>query len=755
MAAWKLIIEDDAGKTIVVPLARDEITIGRKEGNTIRLTERNVSRQHARLQRENGQVFIHDLESYTGVRINGDRIRGAVEVREGDLIEIGDYHLALQAEGAQQPALAQQQQPADQPTVPAHAASAQLADSPALAESDDQFAGDTQRWDPPADMNAPSVGTPGDDNALADGETARFTVGGDDPTLEAPALGLGTADSNDVTVPGVAPPEPTQAEPPAPVLDMPTAQMPSLVESAEETVPHAPAGETPMPVTEPPGPAVLEPEALEPVPGSQPDAVAGPDDTQAVQVAPGASSSDTARLVVINTVFAGSVLTFEGQEMVLGRTEDNDLIIQHKSVSRNHARVTREGDNFRIHDLGSANGVLVNDEEVPDAVLNDGDVVELGRVRLRYVPPGVEFELAPDEIERARLADQNGDDLDDPQTYVTAPARAKHVPEKSGPPKALFAAAAGLLIVVAILITLFAGGSDKPDEPDGEDPAAVNPAQTKMAEAERLLNGGQYDEAAAAAQDAIDLGGGEAARALLERAKAGSGDSDKLAAADKLLKDGDLKGAYELLSSSDAFPPEQREEAARQADNLRSRLTQLAARDARTAHDNSDTDARAAALLELDKYDEEEAQRLRDEFADEDRVALEEPGDVEEPEDTRPIRSVQARGRRKPKPKPKPDPAPTKRDDQPDPAEVERQVKAQLNLATSLLMQKNAKGAIRILNKAKKLQPGNATIYRQLGLAYDRDGNKARAAANLRKYLRMSPGAPDATAIRNKLSELK
>ena len=46
---YKLIIEDDEGKTTVVPLIRDEITIGRKEGNTIRLTERNVSRRHAKL----------------------------------------------------------------------------------------------------------------------------------------------------------------------------------------------------------------------------------------------------------------------------------------------------------------------------------------------------------------------------------------------------------------------------------------------------------------------------------------------------------------------------------------------------------------------------------------------------------------------------------------------------------------------------------------------------------------------------------
>ena len=54
---YKLIIEDDEGKTTVVPLIRDEITIGRKEGNTIRLTERNVSRRHAKLVKQER----HDL----------------------------------------------------------------------------------------------------------------------------------------------------------------------------------------------------------------------------------------------------------------------------------------------------------------------------------------------------------------------------------------------------------------------------------------------------------------------------------------------------------------------------------------------------------------------------------------------------------------------------------------------------------------------------------------------------------------------
>ena len=84
----RLIIEDDEGKTTVVPLIRDEITIGRKEGNTIRLTERNVSRRHARLMRagESGQpsVIVEDLDSNNGVRLNGDRIAGKCVMRRPD-----------------------------------------------------------------------------------------------------------------------------------------------------------------------------------------------------------------------------------------------------------------------------------------------------------------------------------------------------------------------------------------------------------------------------------------------------------------------------------------------------------------------------------------------------------------------------------------------------------------------------------------------------------------------------------------------
>ncbi|HET6344908.1 MAG TPA: FHA domain-containing protein, partial [Myxococcota bacterium] len=100
IGSFKLIIEDDEGRRSVVPVELGEISIGRLEGNTIRLKERNVSRQHARLRRDNaGGVFAEDLDSYNGLWVNGDRVIGRYQLHEGDVIRIGDFQLELRGEG--------------------------------------------------------------------------------------------------------------------------------------------------------------------------------------------------------------------------------------------------------------------------------------------------------------------------------------------------------------------------------------------------------------------------------------------------------------------------------------------------------------------------------------------------------------------------------------------------------------------------------------------------------------------------------
>jgi pSer/pThr/pTyr-binding forkhead associated (FHA) protein len=69
----------------------------------------------------------------------------------------------------------------------------------------------------------------------------------------------------------------------------------------------------------------------------------------------------------------------------VGRSLTADIEIDDISVSRRHALIVREGDELLILDEGSRNGTIVNGERVRRAVLHDGDVIDLGRSRLRYV----------------------------------------------------------------------------------------------------------------------------------------------------------------------------------------------------------------------------------------------------------------------------------------------------------------------------------------------------------------------------------
>ena len=282
---FKLVIQDDEGKTTVVPLIRDEITIGRKEGNTIRLTERNVSRRHARIVRSNGEVQIEDLGSYNGIRVNNARIAERVSLRVSDQVQIGDYKLYLKAEGVEQ--------------------------------VDDARTMPIERIEGPATDVMPAV----------------------------------------------------QAAPTAP---MQAAAIPG----------------TPAPVANRTAAATADTD-----PGGRPVATAA-------QVAALTQPTGYGKLVVISSNFAGKEFDLTRPQMIIGRTDENDLVINHRSISRNHAKVVRdtETNRYTISDLQSSNGVRVNGQDYGKVELRRGDTVDLGHVRLRFVEPGEDWIFSRDAV---------------------------------------------------------------------------------------------------------------------------------------------------------------------------------------------------------------------------------------------------------------------------------------------------------------------------------------------------------------------
>ena len=76
-----------------------------------------------------------------------------------------------------------------------------------------------------------------------------------------------------------------------------------------------------------------------------------------------------------------SVETQEG-EMKIGRDSDNEIVIDHPSVSRLHARLIYDGERYTVSDLGSLNGTFIEKRQVDSlggVLLQAGDVVHLGR----------------------------------------------------------------------------------------------------------------------------------------------------------------------------------------------------------------------------------------------------------------------------------------------------------------------------------------------------------------------------------------
>lgn len=64
------------------------VTIGREEGNMLRLNDERVSRFHAKVQLDNSEVILTDLESTNGTRVNGNVIQ-IRRLRPGDRIGVG------------------------------------------------------------------------------------------------------------------------------------------------------------------------------------------------------------------------------------------------------------------------------------------------------------------------------------------------------------------------------------------------------------------------------------------------------------------------------------------------------------------------------------------------------------------------------------------------------------------------------------------------------------------------------------------
>ena len=138
------------------------------------------------------------------------------------------------------------------------------------------------------------------------------------------------------------------------------------------------------------------------------------------------------RFVITDPNGQTQIFEIDGSTLSIGRADSNDLVLNHPSVSRHHARLTvLPGDTVLLIDLGSLNGTYVNGQQIQEHTITNQDRVYVGMYELKY-QTGTEGDL---HVETGSQAGQEVTGLVSPQ-MLSAALRAQAERDAAAPQSA-------------------------------------------------------------------------------------------------------------------------------------------------------------------------------------------------------------------------------------------------------------------------------------------------------------------------------
>ncbi|MDY6862868.1 MAG: FHA domain-containing protein [Thermodesulfobacteriota bacterium] len=97
-------------------------------------------------------------------------------------------------------------------------------------------------------------------------------------------------------------------------------------------------------------------------------------------------------LEIIEPASAKNKFEFDKSEVTFGRTGPNDVIINDRKVSRQHAKIEFKGNIPLLRDLGSQNGTIVNGNKIEEKELKSGDRIKIGDTQFQFTLHGSSLE---------------------------------------------------------------------------------------------------------------------------------------------------------------------------------------------------------------------------------------------------------------------------------------------------------------------------------------------------------------------------
>ncbi|HAJ95684.1 MAG TPA: FHA domain-containing protein [Actinobacteria bacterium] len=89
-------------------------------------------------------------------------------------------------------------------------------------------------------------------------------------------------------------------------------------------------------------------------------------------------------LLVIKGPNIGDKFFIDNEEFSIGRSPESNVLLDDITVSRKHAILKRDKDGYRLIDAGSLNGSYINSNIVEEAILRNGDRVQIGKYIFLY-----------------------------------------------------------------------------------------------------------------------------------------------------------------------------------------------------------------------------------------------------------------------------------------------------------------------------------------------------------------------------------
>ena len=352
-------------------LQAPSITIGRLDDNPIVLHDSQVSRQHARIDWVEGQARFTDLGSANGSLLNGQQVlpNTPQALNRGDVIRLGECELELfTATKLVRLSANGQSLPQERPALLAFAAPASIKLGVTSPAGKIEYA---------LEAEAITLGRdPANDIVIDQPIVSRHHA-----RLELTDYGYRIIDLGSAN--GLA----VQDTPVTELLlvDGDTLSIAGDVILTYQISPEQAPGDTVQFV------------APEVVPVSAPIVEPAP-----VEVSPPAT------LVGVVPEVATTIQKIDLRQQAtlsIGRSPDNDLVLEHPSISRHHARIARVGqqDQFFIEDLRSSNSTFVNDQPIEPGKpypLIPGNTVRIGPIKFLFAPETLQ---AVDESRDLRL----------------------------------------------------------------------------------------------------------------------------------------------------------------------------------------------------------------------------------------------------------------------------------------------------------------------------------------------------------------